>query len=554
MKRIYIICALLLLSVFLPFSAANAQKSVTAYLDCTDSQQEYGALVSKLNKKKTGLLTAASAEPAVVLCRTDGGEADFSRWAPLYVLSGPDNCRTLIFSDKDAAKTAAEEIARLPGIRYAECDAEIEACQEGVSFRSWGAEKMNFGQYLDFSAANLSGTEATVAVIDSGVFPHNDFKNSIKAVGYDYVDSDADPTNDVFGHGTSVAGIVGDCTRNLPVYILPIRILNAEGRGSISDAINAIREAIGKGADIINLSLSMIGHSEALDEAIADALSAGVCVVAAAGNDSRDTVKICPAHIDAKGVIVVGSVESDGSLSSYSNYGESVDVYAYGTNISCCTQTGGYASKRGTSFSAPHVSALAAVIKLTHPAIRPAETEERICAAANAAGVRPVPDAAAMIPRKTGFFLKELKMNAGESVELPLTAYPEPCCEKIILTCNDDTVAAVSGGQLRALKKGTAVITASCLGLEDMSFSVTVDDFPGGLLKIPAGTKRIEAEAFADCENVRFIEIPSAAESIGDNAFPDAVLLCGEGSAGEEYAEKNGAEYICNGGERVNRD
>ena len=110
-----------------------------------------------------------------------------------------------------------------------------------------------------------------------------------------------------------------------------------------------------------------------------------------------------------------------------------------------------------------------------------------------------------------------------------------------------DTVAAVSGGELRALKKGTAVITASCLGFEDTSFTVTVDNFPGGLLKIPAGTKRIEAEAFADCENIRLIEIPSVTESIGDNAFPDAVLLCREGSAGEEYAEKNGAEYIlCN--------
>ena len=546
MKKRFLFCSLfLLLTVLLSFSAAYAQG--TSYIDCADSQQEYGALVSKLNKTSLGLLTAASVEPTVVLCRTDGREIDFDRWQPRYALSGPDNCWTLIFNGEDAAKTAVEKIAQLPGIIYAECDAELKACREGVSFRSWGAEKMNYEPYLDFCIENRRSAEVTVAVIDSGVFLHNDLRSRIKSVGYDYVDSDSDPTNDVFGHGTSVAGIVGDCTQGLPVYILPIRILNAEGRGYISDATNAIREAIGSGADIINLSLSMIGHSQALDAAIAEALSAGVCVVAAAGNDSRDTLNICPAHIDAKGMIVVGSVELNGSLSSYSNYGKSVDVYAYGSNIQCCDHAGGYSSSRGTSFSAPHVTALAALIKLAHPGIYPAETEKRICAAAAADGVFPVPDANLMIPQKTGFSLKELKMNAGESVKLPSSAYPISCCVNIDYTVSDDTVLTVSGGELCALKKGTATVTASCLGFEEVSFTVTVDSFPGGLLKIPAGTEKIEAEAFADCENIRFIDIPASAESIGENAFPDTILLCREGSGGEEYAEKNSTEYIiCN--------
>ena len=545
MKKRFLICSLfLLLTFFSSFSAADAQG--TSYIDCTDSQQEYGTLVSKLNKTRPGLLTAAAVEPAVVLCRTDGREIDFDCWQPRYALSGPDNCWTLIFNDEDTAKKAVAEIARLDGIVYAECDAEVEACQEeSVSFRSYGAERMHYGSYLNFCAGHKSADNVTVAIIDSGVFLHNDLKSRIKAVGYDYVDSDTDPTNDVFGHGTLVAGIVGDCTQKLPVYILPIRILNSEGQGNVSNAVNAIREAIGSGADIINLSLSMIGHSQALDGAITDALSAGVCVVASAGNNSMDTVKICPAHIDAKGMIVVGSVESNGSRSSYSNYGESVDVYAYGSNITSCTNTGSYSSKKsGTSFSAPHVSAMAAMIKLTHPNISPSETEERICAGANSDGVLPVPDANKMTPVKTGLLLTELEMNVGESLALPQTAYPLSCCEEIQYTTGDPTVAVISEGRLRALKKGTAEITVSCLGFEDTSFTVTVDNFPGGLLKIPAGTKRIEAEAFADCENIRLIEIPSVTESIGDNAFPDAVLLCREGSAGEEYAESIGAEYI----------
>ena len=190
------------------------------------------------------------------------------------------------------------------------------------------------------------------------------------------------------------------------------------------------------------------------------------------------------------------------------------------------------------------MSALAAMINLTHPDISPSETEKRICAGANRDGVLPIPDANKMIPVKTGIKLTELEMNAGEELALPQTAYPLSCCENIEYTVSDPEVASVSEGSLRALKQGTAEITVSCTGFEEMSFTVTVGSFPGDRIKIPTGTKKIEAEAFADCENIRFIEIPPTAESIGSNAFPDAVLLCREGSAGEKYAESIGAEYI----------
>ena len=133
------------------------------------------------------------------------------------------------------------------------------------------------------------------------------------------------------------------------------------------------------GVDVINLSLACESISGALDSAILDAVNAGVTVVAAAGNSNINVSTISPGHLTDPGVLIVGSAETDGTKSSYSNYGESVDVYTYGSVIKCCSKTGGYAYNTGTSMAAPHVSGLAAVLALTHMGITPQETETRIC-------------------------------------------------------------------------------------------------------------------------------------------------------------------------------
>lgn len=542
MKKRIIFISVLFLLVLGAFSTAYAD---TAYVDCSDNQREYGALVSMLNKTKPGALTAALYERVAVLCRTDGRAIAFDRWKPQYALSGPDNCWTLIFNDRNSAETAAEEISQLPGIIYAECDSEVEACAAGTaSFRSWGAQKMNFEPFISFCAREIRSEKVLVAVVDSGVYMHNDLVSRIPELGYDYVDSDSDPTNDGFNHGTAVAGIIADSTQNLPAYLLPIRILDSSGRGKVSDLLNATREAISKKADIINISLSSKTHSKAIDDTINEALSAGVLVVAAAGNDKLEVSNVCPGHMEESGLIVVGSVESNGALSSYTNYGDNIDAYAYGSSIQSCSNSGGYISATGTSFSAPHITALAAAIKLMHPEAAPQEVESRIRAAAGADNVLPIPDASLMIPTYTGLSIKQLKMNPGESIALPMAAYPVSCCEELSYSSSDNSVATVSDGKLIALKNGTAVIKAGGLGLENMSFTVTVGSFPGSIIKIPAGTVRIESGAFADCAGIRFIELPSAVETIGLDAFPDAVLLCKDGSRGAEYARLSGIQYI----------
>ena len=552
-------------------------------IDCTDDQFSYGELVARLNrgevpKAAKGLLTAQSVDGenapkrgrtlTAVLCRTDGTEPDFEPWAPDYVIAGPDHCYTLYFSTEESADKAAAELSGLPGIRYAERDAEVEACEtETVSLLSWGAERMNFGPYLSWAAGCSSGS-ATVAVVDSGSYRHSMYSSRIQESGYDYVDGDEDATSDLYGHGTNVAGIVADCTQNLPVYLYPIRVLNAEGKGSVSNTVNGIREAVRKGVDVINLSLACESISGALDNAILDAVNAGVTVVAAAGNNKMDVSTISPGHLTDPGVLIVGSAETDGTKSSYSNYGESVDVYTYGSVIKCCSKTGEYAYNTGTSMAAPHVSGLAAVLALTHTGITPQETETRICNSTDAAQTINISDLTRITPDNMGFSLNLLRMDLQDSYRLGTSVRPVTATEPIQYQISDPTVVSVQEGQIVPLKPGTATIMAQSLGLEDQVFDVIVTDeecmtvtlpqnlrtigeeaFSGaagivGHMVLPETCETVGAGAFLSCEGLKTIELPDSPVNIEDGAFSDTVLLCREGSMAESWAREHQQPYI----------
>ncbi|MBW1811967.1 MAG: S8 family serine peptidase, partial [Deltaproteobacteria bacterium] len=123
-------------------------------------------------------------------------------------------------------------------------------------------------------------------------------------VGWDWVGDDNDPNpqpdglgdDDGVVHGTHVAGIIGaDTNNNLGVagltwnsVLMPLRVLNDEGSGTIADIAEAMRYAVDEGASIINLSLGTDSASSTLSDAVDYAHNNGLIVVAAAGNDSRN--------------------------------------------------------------------------------------------------------------------------------------------------------------------------------------------------------------------------------------------------------------------------
>lgn len=206
----------------------------------------------------------------------------------------------------------------------------------------------------------------TVAVIDTGVcMSHEDLDGRVLDNGYDFVDNDDDP-EDVFGHGCSVAGIIAANIDNgigiagfAPnVSILPIRVLGPNGSGSMADVAAGIVYAADNGADIINLSLGSFVGSQTEKDAVDYAVDKGVTVIASAGN-SGGSLPGYPARYD--NVVAVGAIDPDGSRSSFSNKGG--DIWAPGRDVHTIYLNNGYKALNGTSFSAPYVSAMAAVLE-----------------------------------------------------------------------------------------------------------------------------------------------------------------------------------------------
>ncbi len=197
-------------------------------------------------------------------------------------------------------------------------------------------------------------------------------------------------------HGTHVAGSIGAVGNNgigitgvaWHVKIMSLKFLGgAQGKGSTSNAIKGIYYAIdmrnrGVNVRVINASWGGGKESQSLRQAIADANSAGILFVCAAGNAgvNVDEEPDFPAtySIDSPNAVSVAAITQSGSLASFSNFGHnSVSVAAPGVSI-FSTYPGTYGTLSGTSMATPHVSGIAVLLWAQEPLLMPAEVKRRI--------------------------------------------------------------------------------------------------------------------------------------------------------------------------------
>lgn len=220
-----------------------------------------------------------------------------------------------------------------------------------------------------------------VAVVDSGVDgTHPDLAGRVLQ-GAEFVSgSDGPSTGNGWRsphfHGTAVAGVIGATVDNgvgmaglaRGVRILPVRTLGADGSGYTSDTARGIAWAVDQGARVINLSLGATTPSAVEKAAIDYALSKNVVVVASAGNsgDSGNPVTYPAAY---PRVIAVGAYDARRVLAGFSQRGSFVDLTAPGVGITATLPGGRYGAASGTSFSAPFVSATAALIRGNSPSM-----------------------------------------------------------------------------------------------------------------------------------------------------------------------------------------
>jgi thermitase len=222
-----------------------------------------------------------------------------------------------------------------------------------------------------------------IAIVDSGIdLSHPDlapvlWRNSSGSSGYDFVNFDSDPRDDD-GHGTHVAGLAAARGGNsigisgvMPIgaELMAVKVLDENGDGSYSEVANGIRWATDNGAHVINLSLSGPGPSAIIEDALTYALSRGVFIATAAGNNNvrineSNNFTIPAAYgIRYTGLITVGAIDAiTRSRSNFSNFGDYVEIAAPGSNGILSTLPGGiYDFLSGTSMSSPIVAGAAAL-------------------------------------------------------------------------------------------------------------------------------------------------------------------------------------------------
>lgn len=348
----------------LPIAIEGPNTSVLTY-------QQFGAELSTLTDQY-GIPSEQDRYSSCRLLVSCDDSVDISSLGATKILQSPDGVYVLQYENKNDAIEANKKLSSMRGVEYAEPDILISTDKTGAAGAnpiSWGTTSIGADVFAN-QLSSKNHTRVTVAIVDSGVSEH-EFLRGRLLNGWDFIGNDADPTDEK-SHGTHVAGIVVDATQGLDIALLPVRVLNEQGKGPSSVVGNGIRYAADCGVDIINLSLGG-GHSSYIDDAVSYALAKGVIVVVSAGNDSTQTEGQCPAHID--GCITVSAVDQNLSLAGFSNYGGAVDFCAPGVSIYSSVLNNRYEYFDGTSMSTPYITALAAMLKASGMATTVYEVE-----------------------------------------------------------------------------------------------------------------------------------------------------------------------------------
>jgi hypothetical protein len=278
---------------------------------------------------------------------------------------------------------------------------------------SWNLDLINAPEVW---AQGYTGQGVVVAVVDTGVdYTHSELVSNIwvntgevadngidddsngyidDIRGWDFIGGTNNPM-DLEGHGTHVSGTIAAANNGLGMtgiaydsVIMPVRVLDSQGAGTISSIASGIRYAVDNGASVINLSLGGSNFPE-IQEAIEYATSLGSVVVMASGNNG-DIQPIAPASLATQFGIAVGAVNRRRAIAPFSNQaGLPVLNYvvAPGDNIYSSYPGDSYRSWDGTSMATPHVSGVVALMLSANPNLTPADVQSLITQTATTTGI-----------------------------------------------------------------------------------------------------------------------------------------------------------------------
>ncbi|OAL44192.1 oryzin precursor [Pyrenochaeta sp. DS3sAY3a] len=261
---------------------------------------------------------------------------------------------------------------------------QIESFLTQRSGAPWGLQRISNeagasgspqGQDFTYSFDDESlGAGVDIYIIDTGVRTSHAVFTGRATQGFtatgSFVDGD--------GHGTHVAGTAGGAKFGVAqgANIIEVKVLGDDGSGSSSDTIAGMDWVIsnhekrktqpGFVGSIMSMSWGLQGRANSVDEVIAGASQAGIHVSVAAGNDGADACGSTPAHLGGANsdVVTVGSTNINNAVSSFSNIGKCVDIYAPGEQILSAWSTGDTIINflSGTSMACPHTTGVMAYL------------------------------------------------------------------------------------------------------------------------------------------------------------------------------------------------
>lgn len=303
------------------------------------------------------------------------------------VISGYKDLWVLQFESEYYTAEAFEYYSSLECVEYVEPDSIITmdtAVQTSSaekfenSHLSWGSEAIGSDEVLDYlETASVDLAEVKVGVIDSGVdYNHEFLKDRMIDEGLNFSASGDNTamSDDPDSHGTHISGIIVDNTPE-SVKIKGYKIFDSEGESSDLAVVSAVDVAVSDKMDIINCSFNFM-ESETVRESFINACNSGVVVVAAAGNDDVNLVRLLPCSVDE--VITVGASNVNMLPADFSNFGNTLDILAPGVEICSSLDNNEYGNMSGTSMSTPFAVASSAILLSINPDMTSAEIEKQL--------------------------------------------------------------------------------------------------------------------------------------------------------------------------------